>query len=913
MEAYLEALTTHPNVAPFVARHLIRQLVTSNPSRRYVRAVARAFLRGVHGRSGDLGAAVRAVLSDPEAADPVLDADPAFGMVREPALKLVHLLRALDYRANPGQVLGLDVSERLQQEPLNPPSVFSFFPPTFRPSGRAMASALLAPVASVLAGAAPVHFLNGALHLLRNGLSQCQPGFARREPFGGCGEETRRGRLAYAPRTADAVAELDELLTAGRASAATLREAARARTETQATEAAQMVFVAAPEFHTTGALPRPGPAAVEAPPAAVAADEFRAVVVLYLDGGADSFNTLVPLSGCRDAAGAPLDLYQEYADARREGALPREALLPVTDAEGAQPCSTFGLHPELTTLRDLYDDGHAAFVANVGWLERPLRAEDVRTGRARPPAGAFGHNTASEAARRVERYPALSVAGVLGRLLAEQPYRAGAFSLSGAPGADMSRGAPTVDVVSAGGGAPRFTPPDAWLAEATARLNANHSSAAMADVYSAALRRSLARSDLMADAIEAAALTQSWPRSTLHDQLKAVSQLFVRRGQLQVDRAAAFVRLGGFDLHNNGVDTYASLMRQVDRAIGTFVAELKANGLFDQVTLVSVSDFGRTLMTNGRGTDHGWGGHHFVVGGGVRGGRILGEYPTDLRVPGARSVDRKRFVPAVPWEGLWAPVARWMGVEEGPALGRVLPNLGAFPPDHLLRYEALFRADLPPPLLSPPAPPSHPPAPPAPPSAPPPPAPPAPPPLPPSPPSVPLLPPAPPAPPSPPSPPPPSPPPPLPPHPPPLPLVPPTAPPLPPVPPSPPQVPPSPPPASPPPPSPTPSPPHSSPPPPPPSPPPPPPSPPPPSPPPPLPPAPPSDPPLPPAPPFPPPASPSPSSPPPSPSPRSPRSPPPPPHSPPPPRPSPPPPSPPPPLPRAPSAPPPRPPPAVPA
>jgi len=78
-----------------------------------------------------------------------------------------------------------------------------------------------------------------ALHLLRNGLSQCRPGFARREPFGGCGEETLRGRLAFAPRAADPVAELDELLTADRASAATLREAARARAETRATEAAQ--------------------------------------------------------------------------------------------------------------------------------------------------------------------------------------------------------------------------------------------------------------------------------------------------------------------------------------------------------------------------------------------------------------------------------------------------------------------------------------------------------------------------------------------------------------------------------------------------------------------------------------------------------------------------------------------------
>ena len=164
---------------------LAHQLVTANPSLRYVRAIARAFLRGEHGgrvysgRPADLGAAVAATLLDREAADPALDHNPRAGALREPLLKLVHLMRALDFRPTPGRLTDFGALEsRLGQRQLRPPSVFSYYSPTFQPAGRAAATGLVSPVAEILDGPSMIHFFNGALALLANGLDACAGGLS---------------------------------------------------------------------------------------------------------------------------------------------------------------------------------------------------------------------------------------------------------------------------------------------------------------------------------------------------------------------------------------------------------------------------------------------------------------------------------------------------------------------------------------------------------------------------------------------------------------------------------------------------------------------------------------------------------------------------------------------------------------
>ncbi len=140
--------------------------------------------------------------------------------------------------------------------------------------------------------------------------------------------------------------------------------------------------------------------------------------------------------------------------------------------------------------------------------------------------------------------------------------------------------------------------------------------------------------------------------------------------------------------------TLEANFEQIDTALSAFVAEMKAQGRWEDVTVVSTSEFGRTVTSNGAGTDHGWAGNHFVLGGSVRGGQIFGTYPNDLTDSGEQSIGRGRIIPTTPWEGVWAPVAEWFGVGQV-RMAEVLPNLANFQLDeHIVRAETMFHMPL---------------------------------------------------------------------------------------------------------------------------------------------------------------------------------------------------------------------------
>ena len=139
-----------------------------------------------------------------------------------------------------------------------------------------------------------------------------------------------------------------------------------------------------------------------------------------------------------------------------------------------------------------------------------------------------------------------------------------------------------------------------------------------------------------------------------------------------------FYSSGGFDSHSDLDETLDERLPLMDHALDAFATEMKAQGIWDKVTVVVCSEFGRTITSNGLGTDHGWGGHAFMLGGEVDGGHVFGSYPTDLSEDAELNVGRGRLIPTTPWEGLWSPVAEWYGASD---LEKVLPNLGNFPDD----------------------------------------------------------------------------------------------------------------------------------------------------------------------------------------------------------------------------------------
>ena len=119
----------------------------------------------------------------------------------------------------------------------------------------------------------------------------------------------------------------------------------------------------------------------------------------------------------------------------------------------------------------------------------------------------------------------------------------------------------------------------------------------------------------------------------------------------------------------------SDLLQRLDNALDLFQKEMKDAGLWDQVTVAATSDFGRTLTPNGgEGSDHGWGGNYFMMGGSVKGGQILGEYPSDLTSTGDLNIGRGRLIPTLSWESMLMSAVQWLGLDTEEELDYVLPN-----------------------------------------------------------------------------------------------------------------------------------------------------------------------------------------------------------------------------------------------
>ena len=174
-------------------------------------------------------------------------------------------------------------------------------------------------------------------------------------------------------------------------------------------------------------------------------------------------------------------------------------------------------------------------------------------------------------------------------------------------------------------------------------------------------------------------------------QFKQVAKVLKRQADLNLERAAFSLKLGGFDTHED-VDgqELKRLMTDVDQSLKVFVAELKAQGLWENVTIVTVSDFGRTLSSNGRGSDHAWGGNHFVLGGSVNGGKIFGKFPPSLALDSEQiATNRGAVLPSTSWEGMWKGLVEWFGVEDH-QIATVLPNLAKFPAGDVISGTQMF-------------------------------------------------------------------------------------------------------------------------------------------------------------------------------------------------------------------------------
>ena len=414
---------------------------------------------------------------------------------------------------------------------------------------------------------------------------------------------------------------------------------------------------------------------------------YKALVCLFMAGGSDQHNWIVPM----DPGG-----YADYARVRQELTWPQAKLLALTSTTQGSG-RAFGMPLELQPLQSLYQAGHCAVVANVGPLERPTSKAEFLAG-VGLPSKLFSHNDQQSTWQSLSPEGARSGwGGRMGDVLAaanQYPV----FTAVSATGntAFLTGGNVTQYQVGTDGplaigalGTSSIDGSSGAVAE-LGKILATAGSGIYQAEYSRTLQRSIdaggtLRTALIGGAIPAlptapialpsgAALTLA--QDPLARQLHIVAQMIAAAPRLGMRRQVFMVQLPGFDSHSNQMRDQPLSMARVANSVAWFFNAMNGVGLGNAVTLFTASEFGRTLVSNGDGSDHGWGSHHLVVGGAVKGKAIYGDFPVTA-LGTATDLGSGRLLPTTAVAQLAGSLGGWMGLN-ATELKTVLPTLGNF-------------------------------------------------------------------------------------------------------------------------------------------------------------------------------------------------------------------------------------------
>jgi uncharacterized protein (DUF1501 family) len=416
---------------------------------------------------------------------------------------------------------------------------------------------------------------------------------------------------------------------------------------------------------------------------AAASDDYKALVCIFLVGGNDTNNTVVPI----DSAG-----YANYAQVRGALALPQAQLLPLQEAGGVL---RYGLHPALPGLQSLWTAGNLAVVANVGTLVQPLTKTQYLSSATQKPATLFSHID-QQHEWQASISDKSSNTGWGGRLSDQfNTMNAGALVppmiSTGGNNLFVTGAASQALVIPTSGsfGLSGFASSSADAARRSALvslLGVDRSSdltAAAQDVMSGALASSATLNPILTETTSTVITHFTGLTTGIAKQLLAIGKVIEARAALGAKRQVFLATLGSFDTHTNQPDTQQSLFSQLDPALAAFHSAMADIGAASDVTSFTLSDFSRTLQGNtGLGTDHAWGSHHMVIGGAVKGGQLYGTMPTLALGSPDDEGSRGRWIPTIAVDQYAATMAAWFGVSQA-SLTTVLPNLAAFTPNTL--------------------------------------------------------------------------------------------------------------------------------------------------------------------------------------------------------------------------------------
>ncbi|MFX1677942.1 DUF1501 domain-containing protein [Mitsuaria sp. CC2] len=419
-------------------------------------------------------------------------------------------------------------------------------------------------------------------------------------------------------------------------------------------------------------------AAIGEAAAAAAPGDYKAIVCLFMYGGNDYGNTVIPY----DTAN-----YQAYANIRQALAIPRDQLAAtaLTPSLALPDGRQMALAPTMNRLKPVFDAGRLGVMLNIGPLMQPTTLAQYKAANVPLPPKLFSHNDQSSLWQSSR--PEGATSGWGGRLADQFLSSNGnaTFSCINVSGnaVFMSGGQAVQYQMSAGGavainGANKSLFGSAACAEALRGMITGERQHWMEQELNRVTARSVNAQGTITTALSTATLQTPFETNGngLASQLQTVARLIGARASLGVQRQVYFVSIGGFDLHDNLMSQQPVLLGNVASAMASFDAALVELGVAQNVTTFTASDFGRTLSSNGDGSDHGWGSHHLVMGGAVKGGRFYGTAPT-VAVSGPDDVGQGRLLPTTSVDQLAATLALWMGVPATDLPG-ILPGIVNF-------------------------------------------------------------------------------------------------------------------------------------------------------------------------------------------------------------------------------------------
>lgn len=421
--------------------------------------------------------------------------------------------------------------------------------------------------------------------------------------------------------------------------------------------------------------------------AAFESNDYKALVCVFLYGGNDYANTVVPYDPANYAlyhqirAGGPGE--QEAGIALARADLAATALTPLV-AQTLTDDLQYALHPELADLHSLWNAGNLAVQLNVGPLIQPTTlAQYLSTNRVLNPLPPklFSHNDQQSVWQsNGTEGSTVGWGGRIGDLaLSSNAGNSLLTCISAAGNAVFVAGSEALQYqISPSGAIPiQALNGGAVLRDALSSIITRPSTHVLENEYVTVTRRSIEFEGIVNDALGADTLATVFPAGNpLGAQLKIVARLIGARAALGLKRQVFFVSLGGFDNHNLLMQDHPNLMGRLNAALSAFYAATVELGVADKVTTFTASDFGRTLSSNADGSDHGWGAHQFVMGGAVNGGRFYGTAP-HVSINTDDQVGQGRLLPTTSVDQFAATLATWFGCAPSELPG-ILPNIGNF-------------------------------------------------------------------------------------------------------------------------------------------------------------------------------------------------------------------------------------------